>query len=90
MERTDQNRAALQRILASRLFSEAPGQCKLLSYLAEKTFAGTAEELKEYSIGTDLFAKPETYSPQTDPSVRVQTSRLRSRLAASDRSWSIV
>lgn len=70
----------MQRILASRLFAEAPGQCKLLSYLAEKTFAGTAEELKEYSIGTDLFAKPETYSPQTDPSVRVQTSRLRSRL----------
>ncbi len=80
VERPDQNREALQRILASRLFSEAPGQCKLLSYLAEKSLAGTADELKEYSIGTDLFAKPESYSPQSDPSVRVQTSRLRSRL----------
>lgn len=80
MERSDQNRRALERVLASRLFSEAPGQCKLLGYLAEKTFAGTADELKEYSIGTELFAKPDTYSPQADPSVRVQTSRLRSRL----------
>lgn len=80
VERPDQNRQALERILASRLFAEAPGQCKLLSYLAEKSFAGTAEELKEYSIGTDLFAKPESYSPQSDPSVRMQTSRLRSRL----------
>jgi hypothetical protein len=80
VEQPDQNREALRRILASRLFAEAPGQCKLLSYLAEKSLAGTADELKEYSIGTDLFAKPETYSPQSDPSVRMQTSRLRSRL----------
>lgn len=80
VERPDHNREALERVLASRLFSDAPGQCKLLSYLAEKTFAGTADELKEYSIGTELFAKPESYSPQADPSVRVQTSRLRSRL----------
>jgi hypothetical protein len=80
VERPDQNREAVQRILASRLFAEAPGQHKLLNYLAEKSFAGTADELKEYSIGTDLFAKPESYSPQSDPSVRMQTSRLRSRL----------
>ncbi|MEN6536357.1 MAG: hypothetical protein ABFD89_22055 [Bryobacteraceae bacterium] len=70
----------LEQILASRLFSDAPVQRKLLSYLAEKAFAGTADNLKEYSIGVELFSKPESYSPQSDPSVRVQTSRLRTRL----------
>jgi hypothetical protein len=48
--------------------------------LAEKSLAGKADELKEYTIGTELFAKPDSYSPQSDPSVRVQTSRLRTRL----------
>ncbi len=80
MEKVDSNKQELQRVLASHLFMEAPGQCKLLAYLAEKTFDGTADNLKEYSIGIELFSKPESYSPQADPSVRVQTSRLRSRL----------
>ncbi len=73
-------RRQLQEVLASRLFSDAPVQRKLLGYLAEKAFEGTSDELKEYSIGVELFQKAESYSPQVDPSVRVQTNRLRGRL----------
>ena len=80
VETIDQYKDAIQQILSSRLFSEAPVQSKLLSFLAERSLAGTADELKEYSIGVELFSKRESYSPQSDPSVRVQTSRLRSRL----------
>ena len=77
---SDCHREELKRVLASTLFSEAPVQRKLLSFLAEKHFSGGAGELKEYAIGVELFSKPQLYSPQEDPSVRVQTSRLRSRL----------
>jgi hypothetical protein len=80
VESIEQCKNAIQELLASRLFSEAPVQSKLLSFLAERSLAGTADELKEYSIGVELFSKRESYSPQSDPSVRVQTSRLRSRL----------
>jgi hypothetical protein len=62
------------------LFSDAPVQRKLLSYLAEKAFEGASDDLKEYAIGVELFQKPEAYSPQIDPSVRVHTTRLRNRL----------
>ena len=80
VETKERYRRQLQEVLASRLFSDAPVQRKLLSYLAEKAFEGTSDELKEYSIGVELFQKSEAYSPQTDPSVRVQTNRLRGRL----------
>lgn len=73
-------RAAVKQVLASQAFHDAPVQQKLLAYLAEKSFAGAVAELKEYSIGVELFGKREDYSPQTDPSVRVQAGRLRRKL----------
>lgn len=52
----------------------------LLSYLVEKTLDGSAEALKEYTIGVEAFGKPESYNPQEDASVRVQIGRLRQKL----------
>jgi hypothetical protein len=62
------------------LFSEAPVLQKLLAYLAEKSLDGGADDLKEYVIGVELFGNPDNYSPQVDPSVRVQAGRLRRKL----------
>ena len=80
VDSADIHREELKRVLTSILFSEAPVRRKLLSFLAEKYFSGSAGELKEYAIGVELFSKRQSYSPQEDPSVRVQTSRLRTRL----------
>ncbi len=52
----------------------------LLSYLVGKTLDGSAEVLKEYTIGVEAFGKPESYNPQEDASVRVQIGRLRQKL----------
>jgi hypothetical protein len=41
---------------------------------------GSAETLKEYVIGVDVFGKPDGYDPQSDASVRVQIGRLRRKL----------
>lgn len=43
----------------------------LLSYLVERTLDGSAESLKEYTIGVEAFGKPADYNPQEDASVRV-------------------
>ncbi len=73
-------RRELERIIASDEFRSSARRTKLLSYLVEKAIAG--EPVKEYGIGVDVFDKPESYDPRTDPSVRVEIGRVRSRLSA--------
>ncbi len=52
----------------------------LLRFLAEKTFSGEADGLKEYTVAIDALQKPSTYNPQHDSTVRIQVSRLRQKL----------
>lgn len=72
--------AELKRILGSRTLHGKETLGVLLSYLVEKTLDGSAEVLKEYTIGVEAFGKPEAYNPQEDASVRVQIGRLRQKL----------
>jgi len=51
-----------------------------LSYLAEKSLAGDADELKEYAVGVDCLGKPTEYDPRQDSSVRMHVARLRQKL----------
>jgi hypothetical protein len=52
----------------------------MLRFLANKTFAGEADQLKEYVIGIDALGKPPEYDPRRDAAVRLQASRLRQKL----------
>src|SRR5215470_14731822 len=73
-------RQELGRILASRTFRDRESLQQLLDYLVRKTLEGSADGLKEYVIGVDVFGKPEGYDPQSDASVRVQIGKLRRKL----------
>jgi hypothetical protein len=73
-------RAQVERIAASASFRRKDSLRRLFLYLADRTFDGTADSLKEYAIGVSVFGKPESYDPQTDSSVRVQLGRLRQAL----------
>jgi Tol biopolymer transport system component len=70
----------LEQVLASKTFSGARRQQRLLRYLVEKTVAGIGESLKEYSLGLEVFDRGQDFDPRLDPIVRVEASRLRSRL----------
>jgi len=72
--------AALEKILGSETLRGKETLRVLLTYLMEKTLDGSAEALKEYTIGVEAFGKPEAYNPQEDASVRVQIGRLRQKL----------
>ena len=72
--------AQLQRILESRTFQPSEVLKRLLSYLGRKELQGQAEELKEYTVGIEAFAKPPDYDPKTDSSVRVQAGKLSQKL----------
>src|SRR5579871_5178162 len=74
-------RAELETVLRSELFSRAPTLAHLLSYLCEKTFAGESGQIKEYSIAVDVFGRRDSFDQDVDSIVRVQANRLRKRLA---------
>ena len=73
-------RQQLQRILQSRQFVDTTRLARFLEYLVEQTLAGNDDALKGYAIGLDVFDKPEDFDPAIDTIVRVQASKLRSRL----------
>lgn len=79
-ETLDPLRAQVQRVLESECFRNSETLRRLLSYLAEQSLAHGAQDLKEYTIGVDVYGKPASYDPQKDASIRVQLSRLRQKL----------
>lgn len=74
-------RAELERVLASKGFARAPTLANLLSYLCERYFAGQANQIKEYSIGVEVFRRGPSFDQDADSIVRVEANRLRKRLA---------
>jgi serine/threonine-protein kinase len=73
-------REQLGRILRSGLFAQAPMLSRLLEYVVERTAASQTDQLKEYSIGVEVFDRGPSFDPRTDTIVRVQARRLRSKL----------
>src|SRR6185369_308312 len=73
--------AQIQRILQSKAFRTSEVHRNLLSYLAEKSLSGTADSLKEYTIGLDVFSKPSSYDPRQESTVRMHVARLRQKLS---------
>ncbi len=73
--------AQIQRILQSKAFRTSEVHRNLLSYLAEKSLAGEADSLKEYTVGLDVFAKPSSYDPRQESTVRMHVARLRQKIA---------
>jgi len=73
--------AQIQRILHSKAFRTSEIHRNLLSYLAEKSVSGTADGLKEYTVGLDVFAKPDSYDPRQESTVRMHVARLRQKLS---------
>jgi hypothetical protein len=78
----DEQRAELKTVLESEEFSRAPTLARLLSYLCEKVFSGEADQIKEYSVGVDVFRRGASFDQESDSIVRVEANRLRKRLAA--------
>lgn len=73
-------RAALNRILADSQFHATERHRKLLRYLVDEYFAGRSSQVKAYTIAIDVFGRPGSFDPATDPIVRVEASRLRAAL----------
>lgn len=73
-------RAQIDRILASATFAEAERARKFLRFIVEATLAGRTGEIKESVIGVEVLGRAASFDPRTDPIVRVEAGRLRTRL----------
>jgi hypothetical protein len=76
----DANQVQIQRIVQSKAFKTSEVHRNLLNYLAEKSLSGAAQNLKEYTVGLDVFGKPATYDPRQESVVRMHVGRLRQKL----------
>jgi TolB-like protein/Tfp pilus assembly protein PilF len=78
---TDESiRAQVEKILSARAFSRSPRLTRFLTFTVEQTLDGHSEQLKEQTIGMEVFDRGAHYDPRIDPIVRVEARRLRSRL----------
>lgn len=73
--------AQLERILANPLFKHSKRYPTLLRYVVERTLDGHSEDLKERTLGIEVFGRDPDYDTNLDPVVRTTAAEIRKRLA---------
>jgi hypothetical protein len=73
-------RAELEAVLASDIFSRSPTVAQMLKYICEQHLAGRGQDVKEYNIAVEAFGRPPDFDQSRDSIVRVEAHRLRKRL----------
>jgi hypothetical protein len=71
----------LERMVASPYFSHSKRLPNFLRFVVEHTLAGDAENLKERTLGIEIFRRDPGYDTASDPIVRVTAAELRKRMA---------
>src|ERR1700683_2640580 len=71
----------LNAILASSHFRGSKRYPALLKYVVTKTLDGHSEELKERTLGVEVFERQPDYDTNADPVVRFSASEIRKRIA---------
>jgi hypothetical protein len=80
-KRDEALRRAVEDVIASPVLKPSASLCKLLRYLAEQSIDQPDTPHKEYQIATEVFGRAPDFDPRLDSVVRVQSGRLRSKLA---------
>ncbi|HWG36677.1 MAG TPA: hypothetical protein VN690_03075 [Terriglobales bacterium] len=70
----------LARIANSATFRGTGRLRRFLEFVVAETLAERRDRIKEYVVGVEVFDKPTSFDPRTDPIVRVQARRLRALL----------
>jgi adenylate cyclase len=70
----------LEKVVASATFKRADRMSRFLRFIVEETLQGRGSTLKEYLVGVEVFDREDSYDPRTDPVVRGEARRLRSKL----------
>jgi TolB-like protein len=76
----DQIRMQLSKLLASKVFASSGKIKRFLEYTVEQAIASPSESLKEVIIGNELYDQNGEFDPRITAVVRVDATRLRSKL----------
>jgi len=68
-------------LLSSRTFRNSHLLSSFLKYVVEKALAGENNEIKEYTIATQVLNRAADFNPQVDAVVRIHAGRLRHLLS---------
>ena len=74
-------RTELDRLLSDPQFHSTERNRNFLRFVAREMFEGRAAAVKAYTIAVDVFGRPCSFDPTTDPIVRIEATRLRASLA---------
>ena len=70
----------LDAICGDTQFRASQRNCAFLRYVISETLAGRADEIKERTLGKELFGRPISYDTGSDAVVRVRANEVRKRL----------
>jgi hypothetical protein len=71
----------LGRMLANPLFKNSKRYPNLLRYIVEQTLEGEQDELRERTLGVEVFGREPDYDTNADPIVRATAGEIRKRIA---------
>ncbi len=74
-------REQMERILLSPSFRNSKRHSSFLRYIVEEALNGRAAQLKERTVGVQVFGRAPEYDSNLDPVVRVSAGELRKRIA---------
>lgn len=74
-------REQLERLLASSYFNQSRRFPSFLRYVVEQTLTGQEDQLKERTLGVEIFGRSPDYDTASDPIVRVTAAEIRKRIA---------
>ncbi len=74
-------RAQLELLVRDEAFRSSKRSIAFLRYVVEQTLAGQADQIKERSIGIEVFGRDPSYDTNVDHVVRTAAAELRKRLA---------
>jgi tetratricopeptide (TPR) repeat protein len=76
------SRAELDRLLGDPDFHCTDRNKSFLKFVAQALFKGRGESIKAYTVAVDVFGRPASFDPTTDPIVRIEATRLRACLSS--------
>ncbi|NZD49672.1 tetratricopeptide repeat protein [Rhizobium leguminosarum] len=74
-------RSEAERLLADPRLHVSDRHRAFLRYIVDAVFEGRSDAVKAYSIAIDVFNRPPSFDPSSDPIVRIEATRLRETLA---------
>src|SRR5580692_3374472 len=77
----DMIRGQLDLLVRDEVFRSSKRSVAFLKYVVEQTLNGAADQLKERTIGVEVFERDPSYDTNVDHIVRTAATELRKRLA---------